>query len=433
MSMPTQFPPISLALRPGTTDLLALGVGQTISARVLGPAADGGTLVRIGVQQLTLQLPTPPAAGTVLHLRLEGRTADGRMTLSQLAPALTPTAPAQADAGAALKQFSTGGSPTPAAESAAAARSSTQAPTDPTRLALTQMVQSALGRQGNIASLFTTIAALGPVAGHLPEPVRRLLGEIAPHTLRLGETPMAARNLQQAVRTSGIFQEALLSTTGNAGAVQGELKGQLLALAEVLRRWLGNAPTGALPVNGPPPPMRGVAPRAAKTPVHLAPSPETGEEAGRRLLDDVEAALSRVRLLQNASLPDEAGRAASVRSEWNLDLPFVYQGQFGVLPFQIQADEGGSQAEGERGWRVRFAMDLGQSGQVGAQISLHASRASAMLWATEDAMAQAIEDALPELAGMLADAGLAPGTLICRRGRPDSVGRSSGGIVDATS
>lgn len=432
MSMPTQFPPISLALRPGTTDLLGLGVGQTISARVLGPGADGGTLVRVGLQQLTLQLPTPPAAGTVLHLRIDGRTADGRMTLSQLAPPLTPTAPAQVEAGAVLKQFAAGGPPTAAAGSAAGGHASTQAPTDPTRLALTQMVQSALGRQGNMAALFTTIAALGPGARHLPEPVRRLLGEIAPHALRLGETPVTGRSVQQAVRTSGIFQEALLSTATGGAAVQGELKGQLLALSEVLRQWLGAAPAGSVPANMPPP-MRSVAPRAVRTPVDRASPPETGEEAGRRLLDDVEATLSRVRLLQNASLPDETGRPASARSEWNLDLPFVYQGQFGVLPFQIQADEGGGRAEGERGWKVRFAMDLGRSGEVGAQISLRGHRASAMLWATQDATAQAIEDALPDLAQMLTEAGLSPGSLICRRGPPEAASRPSGGIVDATS
>lgn len=431
MSMPTQFPSISLAPRPGAMDLLGLGVGQTISARVLGPAAEGGTLVRIGVQQLTLQLPTPPAAGTVLHLRVEGRTADGRVTLSQLAPALTPTAPAQAEAGAGLKQFLAGGPPT--AGSAPAVHGSTLAPADPTRLALTQMVQSALGRQGNMAALFATIGALGPVARHLPEPVRRLLGEIAPHALRLGEAPVAARRLQQAVRTSGIFQEALLSTSSSGAGVQGELKGQLLALSEVLRRWLGAAPANPTPANVPSPPARGVTPRAARTLIDRALPPETGEAAGRRLLNDVEATLSRVRLLQNASLPGETGRAALERSEWNLDLPFVYQGQFGVLPFQIQADEGGGQAEGERGWKARFAIDLGSSGEVGAQISLRGRRASALLWATEDATAQAIEDALPELAQMLAEAGLAPGTLTCRRGQPEAAGRPSGGIVDATS
>lgn len=434
MSIPAQFPPISFSLRQGTADMLGLGLGQTISARVLGPAADGGTLVRVGVQQMTLQLPTSPAVGTILHLQVEGRTADGRITLSQSAPAPTPAAPAHAGAGTALGQFPASGPEPAGSGSAAAIPGGTKAPpTDPTRLALIQMVQSALGRQGNMASLFTTIAALGPVAGQLPDAARRLLGEIAPHALRLGETPVAARNLQQAVRTSGIFQEASLSTTGSAGAIQGELKGQLLALGEVLRRWLGAAPPGPAPVNAPPPPMRGVAPRAARTQAHLARPPETGEEAGRRLLDEVEATLSRLRLLQNASLPDDAGRPTSPRSEWNLDLPFVYQGQFGVLPFQIQADEGGGQAEGERGWKVRFAMDLGKSGEVGAQIGLHGRRASVMLWATEDGIAQAIEDAMPELAGMLADAGLEPGTLICRRGRPEGVGRSSGGILDATS
>jgi hypothetical protein len=154
-------------------------------------------------------------------------------------------------------------------------------------------------------------------------------------------------------------------------------------------------------------------------------------ESARQLLEQTEDALSRVRLLQNASLPDEAVRHNA--SEWNLDLPVILNGQPGVVPFQVQQDGGGDQPGHERGWRVRFAIDLGDRGEAGAQISLRGGRVSAMLWAEEPATAMALEEDLGWLTAVLSQAGLTPGTLVCRQGAPEAPARMPGGLVDAQS
>ena len=427
MSVPTQFPSIPLAARPGA-EASGLTPGQTLSVRVLGPGVNGATLVQAGSQQLALQLPMPPAAGTILHLRVEGRGPDQRLVLLQTGPTLTTDAPKQMQAGAALPQSVPQG---PGVSPVATAGGTFQPTADPLRAVLVQMVQAALGRQGSVTALMETIAALGPAA-RLPEPVRRVVGRLAERPMRMDGTPVNGRNLQQAVQGSGLFMEAVLAGGARPAAVA-DLKGQLLELTQVLRAWLGADVPAAAPVRPPPPPLRGIPPRAPHRSAPPASLPDAPEEVGRKLLDQAEAALSRVRLLQNASLPEEASRTGAGTAEWNLDLPFVLNGHFGAMPLQIRRDEANGGAPGERNWKVRFAIDLGESGEVGAQIGLRGGNVSVLLWATDAATAGAMEQATPELAGMLGQAGLSPGTLVCRSGPPEAPNRPSGGLVDAVS
>ena len=429
MSVPTQFPPIFLAARPGT-EMPGLTPGQTLSARVLGPGANGATLVQAGSQQLALQLPTPLAAGTVLHLRVEARGSDQRLMLLQSSLPLTTAAPKQMQAGAALPQSVPQGQGAPPGMTAGG--TAVLATADPLRAALVQVVQTALGRQGSLAALMETIAALGPTAARLPEPVRRVVARLAEGPLRMDGAQVTGRALQQAVQGSGLFMEAALARGGRM-LPAGDLKGQLLELTQALRAWLGADVPSAVPVRPPPPPLRGIPPRAPHSPAPPAPPPGTPEETGQKLLDQAEAALSRVRLMQNASLPEEMGRAGTAPAEWNLDLPFVFNGHFGAMPLQIRRDEANGGAPGERSWKVRFAVNLGESGEVGAQIGLRGHSVSVMLWATDAEVAGAMERAMPELAGMLGEAGLSAGTLVCRPGPPEAPSRPSGGLVDAVS
>ncbi len=429
MSVPTQFPSITLAARSGAAEMTGLTPGQTLSVRVLGPATGGGTLVQSATQQLALQLPTPPAAGTILHLRVEGRGPDQRLVLLQASPPFSQAAPSPSQSSAALPQFVP-----PGFSSGGGAANGSVAPqpgTDPARHALAQMVQAALGRQGNVVPLLETIAALGVSATSLPEPVRRLLERIAGMPLRLGEASVGGRSLQQAALGSGLFQESALSG-GRVLPPGSDLKGQLLELSQVLRSWLGPEVAAVAPIRPPPPPLRGALPRAPSRSSPGASLSGTPKQAGQRLLDQAEAALSRVRLMQNASLPDETVRMTG-SAEWNFDLPFVFNGHFGAMPMQIRRDDSSGGAPGERSWKVRFAVDLGENGEIGAQIALRANQASVMLWATQPGLATAMEGALPQLAEMLSQAGLSPGTLVCRPGPPEGPSRPSGGMLDAVS
>ena len=88
---------------------LAQAAGQTVEARIVGPAANGATPVQLGQQTLNLHLPAPHPPGTVLTLAVQ--QAAGQLRLAVLsarppAPAAAPASPPPAGAPATSVQLS---------------------------------------------------------------------------------------------------------------------------------------------------------------------------------------------------------------------------------------------------------------------------------------------------------------------------------------
>jgi len=281
--------------------------------------------------------------------------------------------------------------------------------------ALSQMTQGTAARQASTAQVLQTLQLLVPALDQMPETVRRIATRIVDRVTKA-----------EALTPRSAISQAPLPTA----AATLDTMDDLQALSRALRAWLQTgAHLGA--ASKPAPPTRGAPPRAPVQGAAVEEVAPTLRAGAHRLLEQTEDALSRIRLLQHASLPDEAVRGEP--REWNLDLPFVFTGQPNVMPFQIQRD-GGSEAEaGEQGWRVRFALNLGEMGEAGAQISLRGSRVSAMLWAAEPETARMMEEGLAALSSTLIAAGLNPGTLVCRHGVPEAPAPAPGGFVDATS
>ncbi|KFL32385.1 hypothetical protein JP75_02115 [Devosia riboflavina] len=197
-----------------------------------------------------------------------------------------------------------------------------------------------------------------------------------------------------------------------------------------LAQWLGNQPQIAQ-ISQIPPPLRHVLPRAKLPEVPLLDLPDEAEDLGRLLLERTEGALSRVRLHQHASLP-EAQRGGE--SQWNMDLPIALGQQQAVLQLQIHHDGGGDANRPEdRGWQVRFAVNLPDLGEVGAQVSLRGQTTGIMLWADRDETAKAFSDNIEELRTSLESVGLKPGALVVRVGAPGETHApaAAGHFVDA--
>ncbi|UYO00142.1 MAG: flagellar hook-length control protein FliK [Devosia sp.] len=287
-------------------------------------------------------------------------------------------------------------------------------PTQTPQAALTQMAQHALPQQGSVVALTTAIAGLAATAS-LPEPVKKALQQVMAHRLSLDGAKMDGKALQTAIRGSGIFQEALLAN-GQARVASGDMKSALLNLQGKLTAWLGDqAPVQQVTQIAPP--VRGQLPRARTSPMGTAELPVDPVEAGKVLLERTESALSRLRLHQQASLPDAQARHEG--AQWSLDLPVSLAGQQSLLQMQIHRDaEGGEENPEDRGWQVRFAMNLAGIGEVGAQVSLRSGTAGIMLWAdqkeTADLLASGVEDLRDELATL----GLVPGAIVVRNGAP---------------
>ncbi|WP_240233437.1 flagellar hook-length control protein FliK [Devosia lacusdianchii] len=314
----------------------------------------------------------------------------------------------------------------PLAQPAPVGQHTAPLPTTP-QAALAQMVQASVPRQGPITSLTSALTSIaGKVA--LPEPVARAAQQVLAGQLAAPNGKIEATTLQRAVQTSGVFQEATLAQGGSSPA-QSDMKSALLVLRQTLTTWLGPQAPIAPPTHVAPP-MRGSAPRAKTAdapPIDPATAPD---EVGKQLLERTESALSRLRLHQHASLPDAAARTGG---DWSMDLPMLVGQHQTLLQIQIHRDQQGSSDDsGERGWQMRFALNLPDLGEVGAQVSLRGTATGIMLWATESATSEALEAGLGELREALVSAGLKPGAVIVRRGEPPvSAAAPSGHFLDA--
>lgn len=527
MPISSQFPAPAVPTRGGALEALALQAGQVISAKVIGPAPNGGTQVQIGDQLLNLVLPVPVKPGAVLQMEVAGSGSQLRLILQpQQAAAATPqpvqtgTSPSGISTPSVTPQPATGApaqlpvslppgaapqvvlvsttpqpavqqalstplqaqlptaqpaaatlptvSSAPATPSAAAPQQAVPVPLPPAQhpqattpasmgrvaagpavqmapppstgtlpsapprppatpeSALAQMVQISAQRQGSMAALTSALASIaGKVT--LPEPVARAAQQVMAGRVSLN-TPIDGAMLQKAVLTSGIFQETALKN-GQTPA-QTDLKSALLTLRQTLSSWLGSQ---AAPVQPAPmaPPVRGgvLRARAMQEAGGIDPASSTAEEAGKILLDRTEAALSRIRLHQHASLPDPTGKQGG---DWSLDLPVLVGNHQTLLQMQIHRDgRSGGEQENEPGWQMRFALNLPALGEVGAQVSLRGGATGIMLWAGEPETAALLESELPELRTALAATGLRAGSIVVRRGEPSATQAPSGHFLDA--
>lgn len=305
---------------------------------------------------------------------------------------------------------------------------STPMPSTP-QAALAQMVQTALPRQDGITSLTTALTSIaGKVA--LPEPVMRAAQQVLTGRVAIDGGKLDATVLQKAILGSGVFQEAALARAGSSlPTPQTDMKSALLALRQTLTTWLGQqAPL--TPASQIPPPLRGHVPRARTSDAPPIDPHGAPEEVGKQLLERTEAALSRVRLHQNASLPDPVARGA----DWSMDLPVMIGSHQTLLQLQIHRDEqNASEAATQRGWQLRFALNLPGMGEVGAQVSLRGVATGVMLWATERETSEALEADIDALRDTLAAVGLKPNAIIVRHGEPPAPPPApSGHLVDAS-
>lgn len=280
-------------------------------------------------------------------------------------------------------------------------------------MALTQMVQQALPQQTSVVALTTALSAvMGKIA--LPEPVLKAAQQVLGQRMDFDAGKLDGATIKAAVEKSGILQESLLAA-GNARAAGADMKSALQGLRQTLVTWLGTqAPVEQVAHIAPP--LKGLTPRARTPDAQLPDMPQDAREAGKALLDRTEGALSRLRLHQNASLPDQMNRHDTNLS---LDLPVIINWQQALLQMQIHGDpESADQRPEDRSWQVRFALNLAQTGEVGAQISLRGRSTGILIWTERPEIATALSSEVSILRSDLEQIGLLPGSIIVRQGAP---------------
>lgn len=311
-------------------------------------------------------------------------------------------------------------------------------------------------------SVLNQLAALPEAtrsAPQLTQAVRSFLQQL-PNPGRVS-TP---QGLQQSLTNSGLFLEGKLAraAAGTTGvtqtpaptaqtALQGDLKAGLLQLAAQLRQAAGPAgatrtsATGTTPAAAPPLPQTAPPPTAATAAGRTLPLPALDSLAILRpgmpprpqaaiegrlkldltqllqrggLLQQVESALSRVKLNQLASLPQERQQLP----EWLVELP-VRRGEdaIDVWSLRIRREGGrgdGDTAGGRAGWTVLLAFDLPGLGPVQARVSLNGERDISTRFLSEQGEPlRRLTEHLPRLRARLEQSGLVVNELDVKRGR----------------
>ena len=295
--------------------------------------------------------------------------------------------------------------------------------------ALAQMGPVAIAKQNSLAPLLQSLAALVSRPSALPEPIVRAALSVLAQRIAVPAGKLAPEALESAIRQSGVFLETGLAQ-GTPTAT--DTKSALLALRGALEKWLGGPPAAVPAGDRSPPPVRGQVPRAAAIPSVPVAVPEAPREAARLLHSQTDAAVSRVKLGQLASLP-ETDKARPVANELRFELPFLIGSELVMAQIQISRDSARREVERKRGWTMRFAMNFSGTGEVGADVGLLGKAVNVTLWAAEPETAEALSAALPELSGSLEALGLLPGAVRVRRGVPDAGPVRSGQLLDSAS
>jgi hypothetical protein len=294
------------------------------------------------------------------------------------------------------------------------------------QLALAQPAQAA-ARQDSMLPLLQNLSALQGRMAAFPAPVAEAAMRLLTNRMSLDRGTPTADAIKQAVSRAGVVTEA------GKPATPGDVKAALLHLRQGLLAMLDGGEIMAVPpvVRRPAPPLREGQPRAVRSEAPTLPDAATTREAGRTLLHQTEGALARLKLTQLASSPQDAARAGALPStDFMVELPMMLGHELSLAQLQVQRDGAGKNRKSERGWRVRFAVSFSAIGEVGAQVSLLGGTTNVVMWASEPATADALEEMLPELAPALGAKGLTVGSVRIRRGIPANDTPGAGRLMD---
>ncbi|HEB99932.1 MAG TPA: flagellar hook-length control protein FliK [Thiotrichales bacterium] len=268
-----------------------------------------------------------------------------------------------------------------------------------------------------------------------------------------GRRAATPESLRQALERSGQFLEARLAATATGKAPANpaqDFQAGLLRLAAALEKGVAaqkdspsrETPAGASPARPTQATQAGQAAQAASTrpaaepanPRALLrpgqppfPQPSVSLETSGRpspplqlqdLLGLVRATLSRIKLNQVASLPQDRQHPP----EWVIELPLRNQGSIDIWSLRIlRRQEEGKARNRERAspvWSVLLAFDLPGLGPMQARVTLAGEdRIRALFLGEGQADLPRVERQLPRLRERLEAAGLVVESLGCRRGR----------------
>lgn len=317
---------------------------------------------------------------------------------------------------------------------------------------LKQAAETALPKlteqQASLANLFAQVSVLtssqSAAGNSLSEPVKQVMQQILGLRLQPQVDDFAAKSVQAAVKNSGLFREAALMGNGqnrkdasHGPSLGGDLKSLLLNLKGLLHD-LGARTERPKPMTQPAVPSLKLSPQGDR-PANVSPVFGDGDDKPvlNRLLHDIDASLARVRLSQMVSrgLGGDEPSVHSRSMDITLDLPILVNGQTAIVQMQIGRDPEGTQAEqGDGGgWRLRFGLDLTETGPMEAAISLRGGGTYVSLWVDRGDTLERLRADRETLEATFTHAGLDLRELRFLRGLPRRTEARFGAVVDRQS
>jgi len=297
---------------------------------------------------------------------------------------------------------------------------------------ISRAVQKAITNQNSLSGIFAEARqVLQDPKARLPENVQQALKNLL--GLRLsGQGKISGPDIRQAFSGSGIFMEnRLAGKTAGEFSAGADLKSALVRLNGALKAWLGEtAQPHTAPQTRLSPPFKQGMPQGQPP---RSPVLETGSalpEAGRILLGEARAALSRLTLLQTASLPSHNDAALQRAAEWNFEIPLKLGEETAIAQFRIDSETKGERSVEQRQWNVQISLDVPQTGPVHAALSLRGEAVRINLWAQHDDTLAMFKSQKAWLKAALEDSGLEAGRISFQKGLPKVKAPEPGSIMD---
>ncbi len=437
----------NIPLSPAIQAKLQLLPGQIISAKVTGQSQNGQTNFTIAQQNFTAPIAGNPPIGSNLQFLVHGEAGRVSLQLNETINILTSQAQAKPTEQIAQTGYGNIGTKTPPLSHNPQNKEIIQniqpqnitnptasSATSPISQAISTAIPAALARQDSIGALFANLMNLQKQNIKLDQNVKKATQSLINGQIKLDGKSLNGEALKQAIRKSGLFLESLLAgksqnSLSQISGAQSDIKSLLLLLRSTLIKYLGEQPKQLNLNNRPPPPLKGALPRALPPNSPQLPDGSNAKTIARTLLSQTDSALSRLRLFQISSLPETIGRSPT-SSEINLELPFSYGGESNIIRFQISKDREGNKEKNEDVWSLRFAMNLQELGEVGANISFRQGKIGVIIWAQEEKIAKQLDSLLPELTDSLEALGIKTSFVRVRYGAEETSKKSSGDLVN---
>ena len=254
-------------------------------------------------------------------------------------------------------------------------------------------LRQAIPKQAPLSDLFPTLKL---VDQRLPQIIQQ-----AVQSLQAGLTTrmdlLNPEGVKKALTESGTFLESNLKDQKLTSAIEGDLKGKLLRLSDLLSNENINQKQNA----------------AKNNLLSLL----ADNKAMPDLQRHVESALARIQLNQLNSLPN----ADQQTQAFLLELPVKENENIDVFSLKItEEDQQKSDLESSKRWSIKLSFDLNGLGRIHAKLLLGGEQIKASLWAEEESTFDIILSNLNQLRDRLTDVEFIDPDVKCYKGKPES-------------